>query len=144
MKDRQRIEILVSRYWDATITDIEKVELYQLLQQKEQLDDELMVLRIMLGAFEEIGNDYKTCATHRGERIRHRTLKVVSTIGAAALILIIYLVSHNSIDQKSQSEIYCYINGEPITDIDVALEQMVYFEHISELSETIISLESLL
>ncbi|MFI3261602.1 MAG: hypothetical protein R3Y26_01710 [Rikenellaceae bacterium] len=143
-EQQNRIETLASKYWDATITNIEEQELRQLLAKEQQLDDELKALQIMLGAFEVMTDDYKDVEISRSHKKSYRIVKLVSTFVAAAVVLVFGFVSLNNIKQKSEPEIYCYINGEPITDVEIALEQTKYFEHISELSETMISLESLL
>ena len=49
----------------------------------------------------------------------------VSVLAAVAVLCTLYLS-----DRRENTEIYCYLNGEPVTDIDIALRQVNMAERL--------------
>ncbi len=141
MNPKCRVEILAAKYWEATISQSETRELRQLLFAEEQLSVELQTLKIMLLSFDSIGGQIKE--PKRGlttARLAYRIAAAVAVICGA-----IYMVNYHSKELgEAENEVLCYINSEPITDLDTALEQIQQIEHLDKLSQTITRLESIL
>ncbi len=145
MKDsRDRVEELAAGYWSATLTQSEEQELRQAIEARgNYLSKELEALKIMLGGFETLAQEFEAPIIPLPKR-RNRMVEMIATLTASAAILAFGTVVNLNGDAPSEQEIYCYINGEPITDINVAMEQTKYLESLATLSETIDVLETIM
>ncbi|MFI3286479.1 MAG: hypothetical protein R3Y08_07485 [Rikenellaceae bacterium] len=142
-KHTNRVEELATGYWSATLTECEEQELRQALEAQANLSDELQALKIMLGGFDGLATEHKDTRTIilKG---KPRIVEMIATLSAAAAILAFGAITHFGAAPTTEPEIYCYINGKPITDVNIALEQTKYLEPISNLSETINALEQIM
>ncbi len=141
MKNKlNRAKELTARYWDATISEEQQAELRELLDTLPELSDEMRALKIMLLGFSQIasqGSDSRKRAL-----LRTKIFRLATTLSAAAAIAVVLIVQFSPTKSQEQ-EVYCYINGEPITDINIAMEQTKYFESLATLSQSTSILESL-
>ena len=64
------------------------------------------------------------CHPRQGRRVRLAAL--LTTVAAAVAVLCTLYLS----DRRENTEIYCYLNGEPVTDIDIALRQVNMAERL--------------
>lgn len=55
-----------------------------------------------------------------------RLAALLTTVAAAVAVLCTLYLS----DRRENTEIYCYLNGEPVTDIDIALRQVNMAERL--------------
>ncbi len=137
-----RIDQLSAKYWAATITELETEELKALLSSTEPLSAEHETLRIMLGAFQTMRGEFEQTEPIKLGR-RAKIVRLVATFAASAAAIVgvgLFVLAPSA----PEPEIYCYINGEPITDIEVAMEQTKYFEQLAALSQTINKFELIL
>ncbi len=140
-ESKNRVEELAAGYWSGALTECEEQELRQALAQRSDLSEELAALKVMMEGFEALAAEYEPITTPTRRR-KPRLVEMLTTLSAAAAILVVGLI----VELKStpEPEIYCYINGEPITDIEVAMEQTKYLEPLAALSETISALETIM
>ncbi|MFR9503309.1 MAG: hypothetical protein SNH73_02505 [Rikenellaceae bacterium] len=142
------IERLAQAYWQASLTPEQEHELRELLACTPELNDELKALKIMLEGFESLALEDQEAPqiVERREPRSAKIIKLISTFTAAAAMIAIGVVTlfNNSATTTPEAEIYCYINGEPITDFEIAMEQTKYLEPISELSATINIIETII
>ncbi len=142
-----RIEELAAGYWSATLTPIEEQELREAVAQYEGDDEQIEALKVMMGSFEQMAQECKPSQPHRVATPRRaKIVRLAASFAAVAAMVAVALVTLLEIPHAAQEEleIYCYINGEPITDIEIALEQTKYFEQIKTLDQTIKKFESIL
>ncbi len=150
-QQQNRAEELAQKYWSATLTSLEEQELRELLTSLENPNQELATLKVMLSGFEQLAQEYEketeanqTTIARKATWVNVKIFKLASGLTAAAAMIAIALVIHLSpTPTTTEEEIYCYINGEPITDIEVAMEQMKYLNSLASLNKSIAMLESL-
>ncbi len=143
--NQNRINELSDAYWSATITEDQQRELQKLLNKEQQLDKEQQALKIMLSGFEALSKEFETESIAPAKPKRQtKIIKLVASFSAVAAAAVITFGVITTEKNAPEPEIYCYINGEPITDINIAMEQTKYFEPIADLSQTINALESIM
>lgn len=129
-----RINILVDRYFEGETTLDEERELKEYLATAENIPEEYVALKIMLGVVTS-AQEIKAPDIEQKHR-RHRSfgwriLGSVSIAAAAAAIIIMLVAPHEdaelvipeSVQQPTldmQYDIVCHVNGERITDKEVA------------------------
>ncbi len=139
--DKNRIEELAAGYWSATLTQSEEQELRAAVATFDGDDEQIEALKIMLGGFEQLSHEYSAESTPPR---RAKIFKLVASFTAAAAVIALCLTTFINTESVPETDIYCYINGEPITDIEVALEQTKYFKQLETLSQTMEKFESIL
>ncbi len=139
---KNRIDKLSAAYWSATITPTEQQELRKLLSQQHKKNEEQRALKIMLDGFSDLSKEHEEPQKPKN---RAKIIKLAISLTAAAAIIAIGLLVDLSPTSSplNEAEILCYINGEPITDMEVAKEQLKYLSHLDKLSQTINLLESI-
>ncbi|MFI3264028.1 MAG: hypothetical protein SNG38_00595 [Rikenellaceae bacterium] len=139
---KNRIDKLSAAYWSATITSTEQQELRKLLSQQHPRSEEQQALKIMLDGFSDLRKEHEETQKPKN---RAKIIKLATSLTAAAAIIAIGLLINLSPTSSTlnEAEILCYINGEPITDMEIAKEQLKYLSHLDKLSQTINLLESI-
>ncbi len=143
---KNRIERLSAAFFDATITPEECRELHTLLSEQENLTREQQALKLMLIGFTELAKEHENEATEKKRPTRYaRIIRLTATLCSAAAIIAIglFVAFSPSPQAETEAEILCYINGEPITDVNIAMEQLKYFSHLDKLAQTINRFESI-
>lgn len=141
---KNKIERLSAAYFDATITPEECRELHTLLSEQENLTGEQQALRLMLTGFTELAKEHEEVTKKKPTRYA-RVIRLTATLASAAAIIAIglFIALDPSPQAETEAEILCYINGEPITDVNIAMEQLKYFSHLDKLAQTINRFESI-
>ncbi len=141
---RDRLNRLIDGYWSATLSPSEEQELRKTIATIEGGDEQLEALKVMMGGFDELSVEHETKETVTTRPARAKIIRLVASFSAVAAMLAIVFITLLTTEDKPQAEIYCYINGEPITDIEIALEQTKYFDQVKSLAQTIDKFESIL
>ncbi|MFI3259913.1 MAG: hypothetical protein R3Y16_07445 [Rikenellaceae bacterium] len=142
MREKKRAEELAAKYWDATLTSSEERELMQLLKRMEGeqiIDEDLAALSVIFGGFDDLRGEYDD---HKLQSNTKHIAAIIIAVASVAAALFAGLFLHFEGDYEQEEAVYCYINGEPITDMNIALNQMRYLEPMAELSQTITTIES--
>ncbi len=140
-RDKLRIEELESRYFEATISDEEQAELRALLAAQSTLSDEQRALKMMLGGFEAMREEPVASAKPRPMA---RIIRLAGAISSVAAVVAVALLVFKDAPAPSDEVVYCYINGEPITDVTIAMEQTQYLEPLKNLSQSVEALEMIM
>ncbi len=138
-----KIEELAARYWSAELTPTEEQELREAVEEYRGEDEQIVALKVMLGGFEDIASEQSMEAQPRSVD-RAKVIRLVASLTAVAAMFAVVLLTFTQQSPAVEADIYCYINGEPITDINIALEQTKYFEQIEVLEQTLNRFESIL
>lgn len=114
------IKILVTKYFDGETTLFEEQALYDYLQSRQDLDDEMMAAKMMLSAFAQnrqikAPNEISVPKVER----RRVPLKRWATFAAAASVLaFVVMMTYNLFDAKSDvdstTELVCYVDGRRV------------------------------
>lgn len=155
--DLQKARALCRRYFDATATEAEELELRRLLATlpREALDGELRSAAVMMGGFEALARESlprRTAATGApketddraagtlsgplprptgASRRPHRRWNLLLGTGAgiaAALLVGLFFLTRGTV--------YGYIDGRPVTDPAEAMCATAYFQPLEELSRS--------
>lgn len=142
MASDKEIRRLLALYFDGATTDAQEQELREFFA-RDTVPADLAYAKAMFGAFATTAAD--TCSftdTLLSERLLRRTegeaechprqgrrarlAALLTTVAAAVAVLCTLYLS----DRRENTEIYCYLNGEPVTDIDIALRQVNMAERL--------------
>ncbi len=137
--NRDRLEQLAELYFEAEISPAEESELRSLIATESDLSDEMEALKIMLGGFEALSAESVI-----KPRKMARIIRLAGAVASAAAMVAVALLVFNSETAPTDEVIYCYINGEPITDITIAMEQTKYLEPLENLAQSVATLESII
>ncbi len=153
MNTNHRLETLIERYYEGETTPAEEQELLQELEAQETLSAEEKALCVMLQGFasikcENIIADKNLAAPQPIPRNKGRMVRLAIGFSAVAAVVAIALFStprkEAIVVPAEEPTVYCYINGEPITDLAIAMEQTKYLEPIKEISQSVATLESII
>ena len=128
MASDKEIRRLLALYFDGATTDAQEQELREFFA-RDTVPADLAYAKAMFGAFATTAAD--TCSftdTLLSERLLRRTegeaechprqgrrarlAALLTTVAAAVAVLCTLYLS----DRRENTEIYCYLNGEPVTD----------------------------
>ena len=159
MASDKEIRRLLALYFDGATTDAQEQELREFFA-RDTVPADLAYAKAMFGAFATTAADtcsftdallYRRniflrnsaadnsvdkfvalarvrlnaeCHPRQGRRVRLAAL--LTTVAAAVAVLCTLYLS----DRRENTEIYCYLNGEPVTDIDIALRQVNMAERL--------------
>ncbi len=138
---KNRLNELQELYFEGSTTLQQEQELRELLLSAgDSLSPEEQALMVMLRGFDELSREEPKSAAQwsppKAKRIslsRHRAW--ISSAVAAVVIGVVALLNFNN------REVYCYVNGEAVTDPQKAMEYMNYIN--IESSNTIEMLQHL-
>lgn len=133
------IRTLLDRYFDGETTAEQERTLKRYFAGKD-IPSDLQYARSLFGALsaaaEErcpLGAADLVPAANRGtraaKRLRGRIVRLASLCAATAAAVVL-LCTLFLTDRNSRPEIYCYLNGQPVTDMDIALRQADMAERI--------------
>ncbi len=140
--NRDRLEQLAELYFEAEISPAEESELRSLIASEELVSEELKALKVMLSGFEAMATG-STAEPYTKPRKMARIIRLAGAVASMAAMVAVALVVFSSEPEPADEVIYCYINGEPITDITIAMEQTQYLEPLKNLSQSVATLESI-
>ena len=142
MASDKEIRRLLALYFDGATTDAQEQELREFFA-RDTVPADLAYAKAMFGAFATTAADTCSftdallserllrrtegeaeCHPRQGRRVRLAAL--LTTVAAAVAVLCTLYLS----DRRENTEIYCYLNGEPVTDIDIALRQVNMAERL--------------
>ena len=136
MASDKEIRRLLALYFDGATTDAQEQELREFFA-RDTVPADLAYAKAMFGAFATTAADTllserllrrtegeAECHPRQGRRARLAAL--LTTVAAAVAVLCTLYLS----DRRENTEIYCYLNGEPVTDIDIALRQVNMAERL--------------
>ena len=142
MASDKEIRRLLALYFDGATTDAQEQELREVFA-RDTVPADLAYAKAMFGAFATTAADTCSftdallserllrrtegeaeCHPRQGRRVRLAAL--LTTVAAAVAVLCTLYLS----DRRENTEIYCYLNGEPVTDIDIALRQVNMAERL--------------
>ena len=132
---KERIDELLARYFEARTTSAEESELRGLLRDAESADALPEEVRLMLGGLEALSEE-RMPEPDAGRRTPRpapaRTLmrRINPWWGAAAAALVVVGVF---LCVEWLREPYCYIEGRPVYDREVAIQTTAYFDAFSTL-----------
>lgn len=123
----ERIRLLSQRWLDGSTDDAEERELRRMAAETDALPQDLRWIGLLLGGMEKLAEERapKRTGRHRPMPLRRIvlwSLSAAATIGLAAIV---------AIDRQP----YCYIDGVPVTDAAVAMNETACFERLAELDD---------
>lgn len=128
---KERIEILLECYFEARTTDAEEAELRRLLREAEPDGTIPAEVRLMFDGLEALASERMPAAELRVEP-RRRTLRQHMSpwwgVAAAAVVAVGFFLCVEWFRQP-----YCYIDGRPVYDREVAMQTTAYFDAFSAL-----------
>ena len=130
---KERIDELLERYFEARATEAEESELRGLLHDAESADALPAEVRLMLGGLEALSEERMPDAgrlTPRPAPVRTLMRRISPWWGAAAAALVVVGVF---LCVEWLREPYCYIDGRPVYDREVAMQTTAYFDAFSTL-----------
>lgn len=130
---KERIDELLARYFEARATEAEESELRELLHDAESADALPAEVRLMLGGLEALSEERMPDAgrlTPRPAPVRTLMRRISPWWGAAAAALVVVGVF---LCVEWLREPYCYIDGRPVYDREVAIQTTAYFDAFSTL-----------
>lgn len=130
---KERIDELLERYFEARATEAEESELRGLLHDAESADALPAEVRLMLGGLETLSEERMPDAgrlTPRPAPVRTLMRRISPWWGAAAAALVVVGVF---LCVEWLREPYCYIDGRPVYDREVAIQTTAYFDAFSTL-----------
>lgn len=130
---KERIDELLERYFEARATEAEESELRGLLHDAESADALPAEVRLMLGGLEALSEERMPDAgrlTPRPAPVRTLMRRISPWWGAAAAALVVVGVF---LCVEWLREPYCYIDGRPVYDREVAIQTTAYFDAFSTL-----------
>lgn len=130
---KERIDELLERYFEARATEAEESELRGLLRDAESADALPAEVRLMLGGLETLSEERMPDAgrlTPRPAPVRTLMRRISPWWGAAAAALVVVGVF---LCVEWLREPYCYIDGRPVYDREVAIQTTAYFDAFSTL-----------
>lgn len=132
---KERIDELLARYFEARTTPAEESELRGLLRDAESADALPAEVRLMLGGLESLSEERMPepdagRLTPRPAPVRTLMRRISPWWGAAAAALVVVGVF---LCVEWLREPYCYIDGRPVYDREVAMQTTAYFDAFSTL-----------
>lgn len=132
---KERIDELLERYFEAQTTQAEESELRGLLRDAESADTLPAEVRLMLGGLEALSAERMTEPVAERQVLRPAAVRTLMRrispwwgVAAAALIAVgVFLCT------EWLREPYCYIDGRPVYDREVAMQTTAYFDAFSTL-----------
>lgn len=119
----KEIRELLELYFEGS-TSVEQDKILQSYFAQSDIPSDLVYVKAMFGHFDTCSGqttDIEIKLPVEKKRVSlHRKL-IYSFTSVAASVAIMFLVMWN-VNQKSET-IYCYLNGHPVTDIELAREQ---------------------
>lgn len=149
MNERQkRIEYLAERWFEARTTEAEECELRELLRREEDLPESLRDVAMLLEGFEALAGECmprgegsgpmafppaeaplgsdpepKGLPPERSAARSGRRMRLFWGIAAAAVVAVGLFLGVELLREP-----YCYINGKPVYDREVALQATAYLD----------------
>lgn len=132
---KERIDELLERYFEARTTPAEESELHGLLRDAESADALPAEVRLMLGGLEALSAERMPGADVERQAPRPvfvRTLmRRISPwwgVAAAAVVAVGVFLCAGWLREP-----YCYIDGRPVYDREVAMQMTAYFDSFAAL-----------
>ena len=132
---KERIDELLERYFEARTTPAEESELHGLLRDAESADALPAEVRLMLGGLEALSAERMPGADVERQAPRPvfvRTLmRRISPwwgVAAAAVVAVGVFLCAGWLREP-----YCYIDGRPVYDREVAMQTTAYFDSFAAL-----------
>ncbi len=146
MKTLERIEQLSQLYYEGDTSLREEKELFGLLDSlDDRLPNQYEALYIHLEAMQLFQQELAAIdtATEKNQ-LKHRRQHIVRWIVGAAASLAVGLFLVATFSKPTSPAMICYIDGEPVEDMQTIIEQLKYTQNIEDLSRSIETLENLL
>lgn len=123
----ERLQLLSQRWLDGSATDAEERELRRLAAETGSLPDDLRWIGALTGGLENLAEERapRNFGRKRPVTVRRIVLWSLSAAAAAAFAAVVV----------NDRQPYCYVNGVPVTDAALAMNETACFEHLSELDE---------
>lgn len=125
--NNERLRLLSQRWLDGSTTDAEERELRHIAAETASLPDDLQWIGALKGGLESLAKERAPRPLGRRRPVTVRRIVLWSLSAAAAATLAAVIVN----DRQP----YCYVNGVPVTDAAIAMNETACFEHLSELDE---------
>lgn len=115
--DYIKIEILLEKYLEGNSSVQEEIELRSFFNETKDLPEKLLYAKEMFRYFGDEKSIEYTKEFKRKKPSRIFNLYTLSGLAASLLLAMFFIFSNYNTEEKI---IYAYINGEPITDINIA------------------------
>ncbi len=125
--NNERLRLLSQRWLDGSTTDAEERELRHIAAETASLPDDLQWIGALKGGLDSLAEERAPRPLGRRRPVTVRRIVLWSLSAAAAATLAAVIVN----DRQP----YCYVNGVPVTDAAIAMNETTCFEHLSELDE---------
>lgn len=128
---KERIETLLERYFEARTTAVEEAELHRLLREAEPDGTIPAEVRLMFDGMEALASEQMAVAEFRPAPLRQTLWRRMSPwwgVAAAAVVAVGFFLCVEWFRQP-----YCYIDGRPVYDREVAMQATAYFDAFSAL-----------
>ena len=123
------IKILVTKYFDGETTLLEEQALYDYLQSRQDLDDEMMAAKMMLSAFaqnRQIKASYEVPVPKVGRK-RVSLRRWVAFAAASSVLAFVVMMAYTLFDGKSDvdraPEFICYVDGKRVIGEQMAMAE---------------------
>ena len=123
------IKILVTKYFDGETTLPEEQALYDYLQSRQDLDDEMMAAKMMLSAFaqnRQIKTSYEVPVPKVGRK-RVSLRRWVAFAAASSVLAFVVTMAYTLFDAKSDvdsaPEFICYVDGKRVVGEQMAMAE---------------------
>jgi hypothetical protein len=134
VRDEKYIEELLDRYFEGQTSLAEESALRDYFASAESIPPHLEYARAMFGYFheaaeEKMSHDFtpvydltEVPPTQRRVSYTRRIITAVISVAAVAAIALTLTFSLSGLHESAQEPaVYCYVNGQPVTDYDTAL-----------------------
>lgn len=123
------IKILVTKYFDGETTLLEEQALYDYLQSRQDLDDEMMAAKMMLSAFaqnRQIKASYEVPVPKVGRK-RVSLRRWVAFAAASSVLAFVVMMAYTLFDAKSDVDsapgFICYVDGKRVIGEQMAMAE---------------------
>lgn len=123
------IKILVTKYFDGETTLLEEQALYDYLQSRQDLDDEMIAAKMMLSAFAQ-NRQIKASYEVPVPKVEHKRVSLrrwIAFAAASSVLAFVVMMAYTLFDAKndvdSAPEFICYVDGKRVIGEQMAMAE---------------------
>ena len=123
------VKILVTKYFDGETTLLEEQALYDYLQSRQDLDDEMIAAKMMLSAFAQ-NRQIKASYEVPVPKVEHKRVSLrrwIAFAAASSVLAFVVMMAYTLFDAKndvdSAPEFICYVDGKRVIGEQMAMAE---------------------
>ncbi len=128
----KNINDILDKYLSGETSLAEEQELKKYFASTKNIPTEMLWAKTMFAGFGEMAKDTMPV---KNKKLYRRRLRIVSIISSAAVVALAFTLT---MTLRPSETIYCYVNGEPVTELAVAQRQVAMISRIATSSERVI------